>query len=917
VDGEAAVPSVAVQRYWLLSVLAVVFVLYLLLLLTNAYQSQKQLRAAAETRLLAQAQQTTTLISESLASQERFVVDLAEAHEIETFLANKALGMSMRYGLNANLAAIEAGFRRKMADVRLFDAAVHERLLYVDEEGAVLVDTGPEAGAIAVPRDPTHGPQLVIDEAHSAVLAVAPVNHRNESRGVVITVASLDLLSRYLTSTGVDLGFRQLLIDGAGQALTEDSRTLLGSAPLPLLATLPSKTLIAISEHPELEATPLLKGFDLVLRMPVAHTELSVITLLPAAVLYGHITSRGFLYFASAVPPVLLVTALWVGRIRQRNQRLEADVLESNRERAALRHRNDALTAEIARREALERQLRDSEERYRTYIEHAPEGIVVCDHQGRFVDANPSACAMVGYSRVELLQRAAIDLMPPSLARVQRHALQQILVQGRHELEMELLRKDGANIVASVRAIALPGDLIMSFCVDITDRKLAEEQIHNLAYFDPLTGLPNRRLFHDRLRQLTASSQRTLEYGVVLMLDLDHFKDLNDTQGHDVGDRLLAEVARRLVANVRREDTVARLGGDEYVIVAGELGRDPSVAAMQAEQIAEKVHRALVEPYLLAEVRPAHHSSASLGVTLFCGQEPGIDLLLKQADVALYQAKNAGRNAIRFFSPEMQATIDARAALEAALRKAADSNELCLYYQPQVDRDGQVMGAEALLRWLPPNAEAISPARFIPLAEETGLIIPTGLWVLEHACAQLGRWQSDPRTQHLLLSINVSARQFHQPDFVDQVRETILAFGIDATRLKLELTESVVLDRVDHVIARMQTIKGLGVSFSLDDFGTGYSSLSYLKRLPLDQVKVDQSFVCDLAHDQSDAAIVRAILAMSQSLGLNVIAEGVETAEQRDFLMEHGCTYFQGYLFGRPAPIEAFPVPAKRYGSHQ
>jgi EAL domain-containing protein (putative c-di-GMP-specific phosphodiesterase class I) len=277
--------------------------------------------------------------------------------------------------------------------------------------------------------------------------------------------------------------------------------------------------------------------------------------------------------------------------------------------------------------------------------------------------------------------------------------------------------------------------------------------------------------------------------------------------------------------------------------------------------------------------------------------------------VALYQAKNAGRNTIRFFNPDMQAAIDARAMMEAALRRGIQQNELRLYYQPQVDWHNNVTGAEALLRWLPPGSDPVPPVRFIPLAEETGLIIPIGVWVLEQACAQLKRWQSNSRTRALVLSINVSARQFHQPDFVQQVFTKIKQYDIDPSGLKLELTESVVLARVDEVIERMQTLKAMGVGFSLDDFGTGYSSLSYLKRLPLDQVKIDQSFIRDITHDQNDMAIVRAILAMSQSLGLDVIAEGVETEEQRAFLLKHGCEHYQGYLFGKPGPIEAFPPP--------
>ena len=904
-------PFLTTHRYWLLSLLGIVFALYLLLLLANAYRSQGQLRGAAEARLIAESEQTVTLMGDFLSNLEGFVLDLTELHEIETFLVNKTLGMSMRYGLNINLSAIEESFQRKLAQKRLLGAPVYERILYFDQQGRPLADTAPGIALDARIDDLIREPRLIIDDAHGKILATAPVDYRGQPGGVVMTISNLDLLSRYLTSSAADLGLRQFLITHSGRVPTNASQMPLDGAVAKTLAELPPKELIPLRASATLATTPLAEAFDLALRLPVpvASSELSVITLLPDSLLYGHITSRGFLYFASTLPLILLLAALWIGRVRQRTQRLEADVIATQRDRAALKDRNDALTAEIAHRRTLERQLRESEERYRAYIEHAPEGIFVSDDRGRLVDVNPSACAMVGYGRAELLQMTITDLSPPHLVSTHLGALDRVLAQGRHELEIGLRRKDGTDIVASLRAITLPDGLVIGFCVDITDRKRAEEQIHSLAYFDPLTGLPNRRLFQDRLRQLMASSQRSRDYCALLMLDLDHFKDLNDTQGHDVGDRLLAEVARRLTASVRREDTVARLGGDEYIIVAGELGTDEPSAALLAEQIAEKVQHALSRPYDLTEGRPAHHNSASIGVALFRGRDLGVELLFKQADVALYQAKNAGRNTIRFFNPDMQAAIDARAALETAIRRAMTGDELRLHYQPQVDRDGRLIGAEALLRWLPPTGEPVSPARFIPLAEETGLIIPIGARVLEQACAQLRVWQSDPRTRDLVLSINVSARQFHQPDFVDQARATIREFGIDATRLKLELTESVVLDRVDQVIERMRALKELGLGFSLDDFGTGYSSLSYLKRLPLDQVKIDQSFVRDLAHDQNDATIVRAVLAMSQSLGLNVVAEGVETLEQHAFLIDHGCEYFQGYLFGKPTPIEDFPAP--------
>jgi len=436
------------------------------------------------------------------------------------------------------------------------------------------------------------------------------------------------------------------------------------------------------------------------------------------------------------------------------------------------------------------------------------------------------------------------------------------------------------------------------------ERVATEEEIRSLAFYDPLTHLPNRRMLIERLRHAMIGSNRSGRAGGLLFIDLDNFKTLNDTLGHDMGDLLLLQVGERLVRCIREGDTVARLGGDEFVVMLEGLGHEVGDAAAQAETIGRKILGALAAPYELAGRR--HQSTSSIGITLFEGGAHTIDELMKRADLAMYNAKTAGRNTLRFFDPYMQTVVSARAALESDLREGLQKNEFVLYYQSQRDMHGRITGAEVLLRWMHPERGMVSPNDFIPLTEETGLIIPIGRWVLESACRQLAAWGREEQAAHLSIAVNISVRQFRQSDFVEQVLDALAASGADARHLKLELTESLLMDDVEGIIGKMSALKRHGVCFSLDDFGTGYSSLSYLKQLPLDQLKIDQSFVRDVCVDANDAAIASTIVALAQHMGLDVIAEGVETAAQADFLMSVGCCAFQGYLYGKPVPLAEF-----------
>lgn len=440
--------------------------------------------------------------------------------------------------------------------------------------------------------------------------------------------------------------------------------------------------------------------------------------------------------------------------------------------------------------------------------------------------------------------------------------------------------------------------------IDITERKAAEEEIQHLAFYDSLTQLPNRRLLIDRLHQALASSERIGREGALLIIDLDNFKALNDTLGHQIGDLLLQEVAQRLESCVRAGDTLARLGGDEFVVVLENLSKNTLEASAQTETVGKKILAALSLSHQLET--HAYHGTASIGATLFNCNSLAADELMKQADIAMYQAKKAGRNSLRFFDLQMQASIAGRFSLEGELRSALEQQQFQLYYQVQVDSSHRPLGAEALIRWNHPLRGLVPPDNFIPLAEETGLILPIGHWVLQKACAQLKLWELDALTHDLVLAVNVSAKQFHQTDFVAQVKAAVHYHAINPKLLKLELTEGMLIENIEETVATMGALKEIGIKLSLDDFGTGYSSLQYLKRLPLDQLKIDQSFVRDITTDNDDKAIVHTIIAMAQSLDMNVIAEGVETEEQRQFLMDKGCIHYQGYLFGRPVPIEQF-----------
>lgn len=566
---------------------------------------------------------------------------------------------------------------------------------------------------------------------------------------------------------------------------------------------------------------------------------------------------------------------------------------------------NCKMRDEIATREQAEQELRIIATAFETQ-----DAIMITDQDAKILRVNKSFEEITGYSAEEAIGQN------PKMFKSGRHNASfykkmwaTLATQGKWTGEIWDKRKNGMiypkwiNITAVRNSAGFTSHYVAVFR-DISESKQAEEEIRNLAFYDQLTGLPNRRLLNDRLHAAFRASERSQLYGALLFIDLDNFKHLNDTQGHDTGDMLLAEIARRLICNIREVDTAARLGGDEFVVLIEDLCKDAREAATQAGVVAEKIRRSLNEPYQLNGSN--YLSTASIGVALFHAHEQSIRDLFKYADAALYQAKNYGRNAVCFFDPKIQAVLETRAELESELRNALLGEQLQIYYQMQVDNAHRITGAEALLRWNHPKIGLVLPDQFIPLSEDSGLILPISLWVLQSVCAQLKKWEDAPLTRHLNLSVNISQRQLQQPDFTDQVRQIIKSSGINPARLKFEISEKLVLSNFEDVFDKITKLKSDGVRFAIDDFGIGYSSLTYLRRLPLEHVKIDKSFIASITQNSGDDIMVRAINNIAQNFGLQVIAEGVETEEQLIILKHNSCESFQGYLFGKPAKLAEF-----------
>lgn len=563
---------------------------------------------------------------------------------------------------------------------------------------------------------------------------------------------------------------------------------------------------------------------------------------------------------------------------------------------------NDQIRAESS--------LDEKSKQMQAIVESMLDGVISIDSKGIVLTFNQAAERIFGYASAEIIGRNISILMGSPHREHHDNYLSNYINRGISDItgrirELDALHKDGSTfpIELGVVEVEVAGDInFIGIVRDITQRKKRDQEIHQLAFYDSLTQLPNRRLLLDRLQSAIAHSSRDNKFAALMFLDLDNFKNLNDSAGHDKGDLLLCQVAERLVNSVRKGDTVSRLGGDEFVVLVIDLSQDKETAANQVESLAQKLITHLTREFELDGL--TYNSSASIGVTMFNNADISKEELLKQADMAMYKAKEAGRNGVQFFDPKMQVAVSSRALIIHDLYEALNHKQFTLFYQKQVDKHAKVIGVEVLLRWFHPKKGMISPAQFIPLTEETGLIVPISEWILHQACETLAKWEANPATSELTVAVNISVVQFSKKDFVQKVLSALKSSGANPRLLKLELTETLLASNIPDVKSKMTELQQYGVTFSIDDFGTGYSSLSYLKQLPLNQLKIDQSFVRDILDSSNDKAIAQAIITLASSMGLEVIAEGVETEAQRELLLFMGCNTYQGYLFGKPCRLE-------------
>lgn len=903
------------MRLWPL-VMSAVFLLFALILCWSLYGTQLQLRAATDTRLQADSLRRAAVIEEFLSDQKKLAAQIAGSREIEDYLSNKALGMSPRYGLNANLDFIERHFKQTIVQTTLQGETLLRRIGFMDERQVDLAHSG-DGESVAIRNVPANEAAVLIDADGWSIHVVAPVKFKDVRVGMVVMTADLRVLSRLLIEDrDVSGGYHEFLVIGNGNRTLaprkSTSRLILNEGAF---TKLPGDKLVpadGIAQEGDF-------GSMLALRTRIDGAPLSLLTLTSETAAYGRFASPFYVIGLALFPIILFLMVLAAERQHSRALQLKNHVAEADRRRDELSRHNSALSEEIAMREALEEDLRrttdtlkenNADLRIAATAFEAQEGMVVTDANRLILRVNRAFSELSGYDVSELVgQPLAILKCETADCKVYSDMLGATTRNGCWQGEMSLATKTGTSVdrwltISAVRDDGGRHSHYIGTYYDLSERKKADERIRVLASYDQLTGLPNRAILIERVRHATMACQESRGHAAMLFIDLDHFKRLNDTLGHHKGDLLLKQSSTRVKGCVRESDTVSRFGGDEFVVLLSDLGAsDVTVAALRARAIAEDIISALSQPQDLEGF--SFRCTASVGVVLFCDAGQSVDDLLKRADMAMYAAKSAGRNVVRFFDPTMQTLVESRAAIESVLRDDIADKNFVLHYQPQVDQDGNLIGAEALIRW-PHAGSKVPPTEIVAVAESSSLMVALGEGILETACRQLSDWSDDRVLSCLSIAVNVSGVQLHDPNFVERVTSVIRRTGADPHLLKLEVTESFEISKVEEVIGKMATLRKTGIRFSLDDFGTGYSSLSYLKRLPIDQLKIDKSFVRDILVDPNDAAIAETIIALGKTLGLAVIAEGVETIDQYAVLERQGCRGFQGYLFGRPMPNSQF-----------
>lgn len=909
-------------RHWP-SVIACALAAVLLIAAWQVASTNARLAAVSKERVIERERDLASNVSQVFGRYRKDAELLARAREIENYFVNLDLGMSRTYGLNLNLEFIDSFLRAHVGRRgERTDTAFRSIALY-DEKGEILASTNPSAAWVPV-RANSQGDTTEIDTANRTLRTSVDVLVKGRSRGTLVATADLSRLSvplRPVLTMDHDLRFvvfksGELIQIATGNAVNSlDLRTLLSELP---------------DQRPSIFSTLPQNGqfSDMFLvAVDIPDSPFSLLTLKEKTELFSDINRDHTAAFLGVLALVILAATFVVFRMGLRAERLQTIYEMARKHQAALQHKNVELSAEISHRQIVEHDLKTkSEELDRTNENlkiaatafESQEGMAVLDMGGRILRVNAALARLMGCEPNSLLGRLFEEMIVDEEAG--GLGLNTALREGcpwKGDVRTKAVSAAGASLWFTLSPVmsdkGLPTSMIGTF-YDVSDRRKAERQIKRLAFYDQLTGLPNRHLATDRTIQAMRTNAQSGEFGALLFIDLDQFKRLNDTLGHDVGDKLLKAVADRISRRLGGDSTVARFGGDEFVVLLPTLKtvieRD---AALLAEHAAELVLRIFKQPFQLEGYE--HNCSTSIGIALFSAPLETFDDILKRADIAMYEAKGAGGNVIRFFDPEMQRVVREEVSLDADLRTAVDRGEFEFHLQPQINRFGTVVGAEVLLRWPHPVRGLVSPGVFIPIAEKSGLIVPLGNWVLDCAAKVLSNWAAKELFSDINLSINVSANQLHSEDFVETVLGAIERHGARPRRLKLEITESLLVNNLDDAIRKMTALQQHEILFSLDDFGTGYSSLSYLKQLPLDQLKIDRSFVSDLPQNKNDAAIAEMIVALGRTLGLHVIAEGVETEEQKGFLEGIGCDQFQGYLFGVPMPLDQFEEFVSALGS--